>query len=262
MKNAARPPIPTQSKAAAQALASLVLVIISIFTPALVFAGPPIVTDDTGTPGSGKWEMNMGFTIDKRRSETTYQIPTLDMNYGVGERIQINYSVPWIALHADESTKSGPGNSEIAVKWRFMDESRQTAAVSIYPRFIFNNGTSSADRGIVARGSIFRLPFQVEKKVGLITINGELGHDFHQEGGDEWLYALALKYTEIEGLELLGEAFGTANSRFSKKDNAFNIGIRKDLGENFSLHASVGRSFRPASDQPKLLSYLGVQLRF
>ncbi|HSB33083.1 MAG TPA: hypothetical protein VLG39_01365 [Nitrospirota bacterium] len=231
--------------------------------PLGVLAGPPILTDDTGTPGSGKWETNMGFTIEKRRDAVLYNTPALDLNYGIGERIQLNYSISWIVLDTtNEAAKNGLGNSEVALKWRFLGEDKNGMALSVYPRFIFNNPVSSADRGLADKGTVFRLPFQMEKKIGLIIINPEIGHDFRQEGGDEWLYALALKYDEIKGLEVLVEVFGTADNSFKKQENVVNIGVRKDLNENFSLHASLGRSLRQAPDQPTLLSYLGLQMRF
>jgi len=234
-----------------------------LLAPLSAFAGPPILTDDTGTPGPGKWETNMGFTVEKRQDATLYNTPTLDLNYGVGDRIQLNYSVSWITQNtAGDGAINGLGNSEVAVKWRFLDEDRHGLAVSVYPRFIFNNPTSSADRGLVDKGTVFRLPFQAEKKIGIITINPEFGHDFHQEGEDQWLYGLALKYDEIKGLEVLAEVFGTADNDFKKGKNVFNIGIRKDVSENVSLHASVGRSLHQAPDQPTLLSYVGIQLRF
>jgi hypothetical protein len=231
--------------------------------PLSVLAGPPILTDDTGTPGSGKWETNLGFTVEKRRDTTFYNTPALDLNYGVGDRIQLNYSVSWIVMHAsDEGTKSGLGNSEVAVKWRFLDEDKNGLALSVYPRFIFNNPVSSADRGLVDKGTVFRLPFQMEKKIGMIIINPEIGHNFRQEGGDQWLYAFAVKYEEIKGLEALAEVFGTADNSFKNAENIFNIGIRKDVNENVSLHVSAGRSLRRAQDQPTLLAYVGFQVRF
>jgi hypothetical protein len=241
----------------------IIIGLMIICFPLSVLAGPPILTDDTGTPGPGKWETNMGFTVEKRRDATLYNTPALDLNYGVGDRIQLNYSISWIVLATkDEATKNGLSNSEVAVKWRFLDEDKNGIALSVYPRFIYNNPGSSADRGLVDRGTVFRLPFQMEKKVGLIIINPEVGHDFRQEGEDEWLYALALKYDEIKGLEILAEVFGTADNDFKKQENVVNIGIRKDVNENVSLHASVGRSLRQAPDQPTLLSYVGFQMRF
>jgi len=39
--------------------------------PAL--AGPPLLTDDTGTPGDKKWEINIALTLDKHHTEATYE---------------------------------------------------------------------------------------------------------------------------------------------------------------------------------------------
>lgn len=231
--------------------------------PFVVLAGPPILTNDTGTPGPGKWETNIGFTVEKRQDANLYNTPALDLNYGIGDRIQLNYSVSWIVLDTTgEAAKNGLGNSEVAVKWRFLDEDKDGMALSVYPRFIFNNPVSSADRGLVDMGTVFRLPFQMEKKIGMIIINPEIGYDFRQEGGDQWLYALALKYGEIKGLEVMAEIFGTSDNSFKKQENVVNIGVRKDVSENVSLHASVGTSLRREPDQPKLLSYVGLQMRF
>ena len=234
-----------------------------MIVPVYAFAGPPSLTDDTGTPGDRNWEVNVGITLDKRDNERRYETPALDINYGIGEHIQLNYSVSWIVLdNRDEGTKNGLGNSEVAVKWRFMDEDRHGVAMSVYPRLIFNNPTSSAERGLVDKGTTFRLPVQMEKKIGIINVNMEFGHDFRQRGGDEWLYGLALKYAEIKGLEALAEIFGTANNSFKKHETVFNLGFRYDLSKNYTLLASAGRSFHSAPDQPNLLLYGGIQIRF
>src|ERR1700690_2544854 len=174
----------------------LILVLFAVIVcPASAHAGPPILTDDTGTPGTGKWEANVGADVIKLHNETHYDIPVLDLNYGIGEHIQLNCSASWIVLDSrGEGAKSGLSNSEVAVKWRFLDEDKNGIAMSVYPRLIFNNPTSSADRGLVDSGTVYRLPVQLEKKVGIITINLEFGHDFHQRGGDQWLYGVAVKY--------------------------------------------------------------------
>jgi len=149
----------------------------------------------------------------------------------------------------------------VAVKWRFLDEDRHGIAMSVYPRLIVNNPTSSADRGLADKGTVFRLPLQMEKKVGKININMEGGHDFRQRGGDEWIYGLVLKYAEVKGLEALAEVSGTANNSFKRHETVFNLGFRCDLGENCTLLASAGRSFHSAPDQPNLLLYAGLQFR-
>lgn len=240
----------------------ITLALTIMLIPMGALAAPPLVTDDPGTPGPGNWEINTGLAVEKLRNKTTYQAPNLDLNYGVGEHIQLNYSVSWLVLQGDGSTKSGLSDSEAAVKWRFLDQNKQGIDLSVYPRFILNNPTSSADRGIVEKENIFRLPVQIEKKVGAITVNGEFGRDFHRENADEWLYGLALNYAEIKGLELLAEVFGTVDNGFSRYKTAFNLGVRYELGKSYSLLASAGRSFRSAPDQPDFLFYGGIQFRF
>ncbi len=235
--------------------------VLAMLVPYAVFAAPPLVTDDPGTPGPRRWEINSGFVVKKSTNKNTYQAPSLDLNYGVGENIQLNYSVSWIVLHSDGSTNSGLGNSEIAIKWRCLDQDKQGIDMSLYPRLIINN-PSSADRGIVDKGTIFRLPFQMEKKIGIIAVNPEVGYDFHEEGSDEWMYGLTLKYAEVKGLEMLAEIFGTADKKFSNAETAVNIGVREDVLENVSLHASIGTGLGSASNRAQLLSYAGFQLRF
>jgi hypothetical protein len=51
--------------------------------------GPPLITDDPGTPGPGKWENNIAIAWEHRGDETSFDLPAIDLNYGVGERIQL-----------------------------------------------------------------------------------------------------------------------------------------------------------------------------
>jgi hypothetical protein len=230
--------------------------------PLSVLAGPPILTDDTGTPGPEKWETNAGFTIEKRQDATRFETPAFDLNYGVGEHIQLNYSFSWIVFdQKDVAARSGLGNSEVAVKWRFLDEGKNGAAMSIYPRFIFNNPTASADRGLVNQGTSFRLPVQMEKKIGIVHMIANFGHEFHQRN-DNWVYGVAAKYAEIKGLDLLAEVFGNVDNNFKKAENVLNVGLRSDVSDSFTVLASVGRGLHHAPDQPTLLSYVGLQMRF
>jgi len=57
----------------------------------LAQGGPPLITDDPGTPGDGKWEINVAFEAEKRGTQRSYAIPLLDINYGLGDRIQLKY---------------------------------------------------------------------------------------------------------------------------------------------------------------------------
>ena len=45
--------------------------------------GPPFFTTDPGTPGNGNWEINVGTMVSKQGDTRTYQLPQLDVNYGL-----------------------------------------------------------------------------------------------------------------------------------------------------------------------------------
>lgn len=230
-------------------------------SPVFTQAGPPLLTDDTGTPGAGHWEINIALTVERSNEKIRFEGPLLDFNYGLGERIQLKYEVPWVALKEQgEKIKGGVGNSLFGVKWRFLDQNRHGMAMSVYPQFEFNNSSSSADRGLVDKGIQFLLPFQIEKKIGKFTVNPELGYLFREKGDNQWIYSLALFYDITKNLELVGEVHGSAKRDLAKPEAVFNLGFPLRLSEKIALNASAGRNIgRATGDEPNLLGYIGLQ---
>lgn len=240
----------------------ITILLVTILVPICAFAGPPVLTDDTGTPGAGKWEINVGFSGEKNSTQSHYVVHMVDLNYGLGEHIQLKYEVPWVFLNdKEEGSKNGLGNSTAGLKWRFLDEDKHGVAMSVYPQVEFNNPTSSADRGIVDKGTTLILPFQVEKKLGSVNVNGELGYLFRQRGGNGWLYGLVFGYKIKENLEGLLEFHGNADKDFQRNEVVCDLGFRWDFSEKYGLQASAGRSFHHASDQPNFIFYIGLQFR-
>ena len=95
--------------------------------------GPPFRTDDPETPGNQHWEINFGWIGDRNPSAGAYQVPDFDINYGLGDRIQLKYEIP-IAIEETRPQLSSPGiaaepghvlggigESLLGVKWRFYE---------------------------------------------------------------------------------------------------------------------------------------------
>jgi hypothetical protein len=95
--------------------------------------GPPFRTDDPETPGNKHWEINFGWIGDRNPANGAYQIPDFDINYGLGDRIQLKYELP-IAIEetrpqpATPTTPAVPGQvitglgeSLLGIKWRFYE---------------------------------------------------------------------------------------------------------------------------------------------
>ncbi len=235
----------------------------AIFSWPIILAqgGPPLLTDDPGTPGHGNWEINLAFTLEEVQDERLLEAPLLDVNYGYGDRIQLKFEIPWLILdEKGRPTKSGLGNSELGVKWRFRDENEDGVSISIYPQFEFSNPTSSDERGLVEEGMELLLPVQFEKSLGPLSMNGEIGYAIRENHEDEWVYGLAFGREFFEGFEWVGEIHGTALREFAENELVFDIGSRFEMTDVLTLLFAAGRSFRGrASDEPQLLAYVGLQ---
>lgn len=62
----------------------------------------------------------MAYTLERTKDFNDYSVPILDINYGVGSRIQLKYQVPYVLQSTDGGPlESGLGKSLAGVKWRF-----------------------------------------------------------------------------------------------------------------------------------------------
>jgi hypothetical protein len=240
---------------------AFLLVLFTATVSAFGQGGPPLLTDDPGTPGPHNWEINIGLTTDRRSTEREFEAPILDLNYGVGKRIQLKFEIPFVIHGSDaEPTRSGLGNSLMGVKWRFYDNKKHHLQLSMYPQFGFNNPTASVSRGIVDPGRNFLLPSEVTKKIGPIDVDGEAGYNFTQSRPDNWIAGLALGHQATPRLEVLGEIYRNAEIGTSIHNNTFDFGGRLKLHNPVLLLFMAGRSFRgPASGQSQFIGYFGLQ---
>jgi hypothetical protein len=243
--------------------ASLALFLVCACVLSMAQGGPPLQTDDPGTPGNGNWEINVGVTTDRRANERQFEAPIVDMNYGLGDRIQVKYQVPFLVHGTDsDPTRSGLGNSLFGFKWRFLEDKKHELQIGTYPQLEFNNPTASADRGLVDRGTRLLLPVELTKKVGPVDVNGELGYWVAQHGPDQWIAGLALGHRATERLELLGEVYATRNTNGRDNETTFGLGGRYKLKGPVGLLFMAGRSFHgPASGEPQFIGYLGLQFQ-
>ena len=102
-------------------LAAAVFLSIAIF-PAQ--AGPPLITNDPDTPGAGAWEINVAATGAHTGGVWDIDAPDLDINRGVGDRVQLSLHLPWSHRDTGGAWMSGIGAAEFGVRWRFLDQAR------------------------------------------------------------------------------------------------------------------------------------------
>jgi len=76
-------------------------------------AGPPFITNDPGTPGNGHWEINIAAMQTTVPDESVWQLPQLDVNYGLGERIQLTFEVPYVVVNQTGQPRRADGVAPI-----------------------------------------------------------------------------------------------------------------------------------------------------
>jgi hypothetical protein len=228
-------------------------------------AGPPLLTDDPDTPGPNHWEINAGQMSEYAAHEWVIGAPLADINYGVGEHIQLKYQTQYNELVPHQGgVRAGMGNSLAGVKWRFIDQTNWSCLeVSTYPQLSFVYPGSSPARGLAQSGDNILLPIEVEHQFNPLTVYGEVGYlkNEHQSRGG-W-YGLAWEYDLTGKFAIEGEFYGVYDRYFQNNGLSFNLGFGQSLTEHVALIGSAGRGiFGPSERAPAFMSYLALRLTF
>jgi len=225
-------------------------------------AGPPFLTNDPGTPGNANWEINIGEVPTIARGNRSYQSPQLDLNFGVGERIQLTYELPYVLQDIRGGERdSGWGNGYAGVKWRFLDQGEGGLQVSAFPQVELGGGSDPRAAGIAVPGPRYLVPVEATRRIGPLDVGIEVGYFIPGKGPRERIMGLAVGRPVDERLELDAEiyddnAFGTAQHA-----TTFDIGGRYKLSHSCIALFMMGRSITGFADgRTELLGYLGVQI--
>lgn len=221
----------------------LIFALVQLAARAHAQGGPPFRTDDPETPGNRHWEINYGFLGERNPQAGAYQVPDFDINYGLGDRIQLKYELP-IAIEEQrpqpaspgtpalsEDINAGLGNSLLGVKWRFYEhhpgdswlgpnsapvrETQPSAeepvvnfSVSTYPQLTLDNPSSSVRRGVVPRGPDFLLPLEMNWRVGPLRFDGEVGYHFGNKTLPQgWIRGLLIGHEFTQRTEAYAELY-------------------------------------------------------
>jgi hypothetical protein len=226
--------------------------------------GPPMITDDPGTPGDGHWEINVAGLTDRTAGVNTIQSPLIDLNYGVGARIQLKYEVPWIIEDQGGDSRTGLGNSLLGVKWRFYDAGPAGWQISTYPQVEFNYPSSSSPRrGLADPGTRYLIPFEFERSYADFDINVEVGRWIRPAGAqDSWVAGFVIGHELVKGIEVIAELHDENDVHSPDHELIANFGARWDLSDRYTILLSAGRDLtNTLGARNTLLTYFGLQMR-
>jgi hypothetical protein len=225
-------------------------------------AGPPFLTNDPGTPGNANWEINLATMQTVTRSFSSYQVPEIDLNYGLGDRIQLTYSVPYvIQSNSGQPEYSGWSNAYPGVKWRFIDQGEGGLQVSVFPQIESGVGAVAQQKGLGSPGPRYLLPVEATKKVGPFDLDLEAGYLIPGHGPHEQILGLVAGRSVSSRLELDAEIYNDRAIGSPPNQTTLDVGGRFKLTRGFIALFMVGRSVNgTSSGQPEFLGYFGIQI--
>jgi hypothetical protein len=129
--------------------------------------------DDHGRSGHAWrwWENNFAIAFEHRPNETSIEVPAIDLNYGIGDHIQLTLqTAPVLLKRSGHGVIGGMGETEAAVKWRFLDEATSGFDMSMFPRVIFNVGQSSVRRDLAEKTAhASKSHFKLRRRLAVCT---------------------------------------------------------------------------------------------
>jgi hypothetical protein len=225
-------------------------------------AGPPFLSNDPGTPGNGNWEINLAAVPTTVRGGASYEAPQIDLNFGLGDRIQLTYEVPYVVAVADGvPTQSGWGNGLPGIKWRFLDQGDDGWKASIFPQLETGITSSAQEQGLGGPGPRYLLPVEVTHKLGFLDVDAEAGEYVPVHGEHERILGLVAGHTFESKLELDAELYDDRATRGGPRQTTLGAGGRYPLHRGIIALFMAGRSVSgTGAGQPEFMGYFGVQI--
>jgi|GEM_PF-3033672 len=221
-----------------------------------------MITDDPATVDKGHLEINSGITTEHTISESLFEFPFIDINYGVSERQHINFEVPLVWRYVKKiGIQNGIGKVEIGTKFRFVDKDNLGIDISTHPAFSFILSNKSVDKGVIDKGTELFIPIEFQKDFNENIFGIELGRLINTRLQDLWTYG-ALYAREFNSRIIAAiEINGSSSTTFNETELFFNFGARMTVIQRFIILLSAGRSIDlPKGREHIYIGYLALQI--
>lgn len=183
--------------------------------PAVCFGAHPLVTDDTGTQGAGKWQLeintdNSSQKVDQER--TTINMANLGLTYGLTEQIDLGLNLPYLRVSDDGGRRSGLSDAALMLKWRYYQ--KDGFSLALKPQINLRTGDETRGFG-----------------------NGRIGYGVN-----------ALAMLELKDMSLLANlGYTRNNNRVGNRIDLWNVsaGALLGIGERTRFVADLGAYRNP-----------------
>ena len=231
--------------------------LILLVAPIACFAGPPFLTDDPEPVDYHHWEFYVASIQQYLREESDATLPHVEINYGAIPNVQLHLVAPMEYLNDTGGPHYGYSNTELGIKYRFIQEDDDIPQVGIFPLVEVPTGNQS--QGLSNGSAQVYLPVWLQKSWGKFTTYGGTGYWLdYGPGTKNWLFAgWEAQYDFSDVVTLGGELyFHQAEDPNSTSGTGFNIGGFFNTNEHNHILWSIGHSF---TGEATVTAYIGYQ---
>lgn len=242
-----------------------------LFFAKYAFCAHPLVTDDTGTQGKGRiqLELNSEYGVENEDGvkEKFFEFAPV-ISYGLVDNLDLIVGVPYQRIKVEDTTlsqefkESGFSDASVEIKWRFFE--KDGLSLAIKPGVSVPTGDENKGLGTGKFGySAFLImtqeikPLNLHFNLGYVRNENKLG-----ERKNIYHVSLAGEYEATEKLKLVGNIGTETNTDpTTNTDPAFAlVGFIYSFSENFSFDAGYKYGLnKPETDNTYLF---GITLKF
>jgi hypothetical protein len=224
--------------------------------------GPPMITDDPGTVDKQHFEINTGITAEHTASQSSYEFPFIDINYGISNRQHINFEIPFVSKYGKGAeTQRGMGKVGIGTKFRFVDRHNAGFDISTHPAVFFVLSNDAVDKGVIDGGTELFIPLEFQKKINKNILGMEIGRLINSGGRGLWTYGMLYAREFNSQFNAAFEINGNTGAAINETTLFLNLGARMRMTKRFTILFSGGRSIAvPEGAKDIYIGYLALQI--
>ena len=256
-------------------------IILALLWSVPAFAAHPLVTDDTGSQGQGKFqlELNGESSRDEEHEagitqKETGGIITAALTYGIVDNVDIIVGFPWQWSTIKEdgnmiSDYNGIGDTSIDVKWRFFECKEDEWSLALKPGVTIPTGDAAKGfgNGKISGGMMLIATRQwqhgaVHCNVGYTHNSYGPDHDNETLKQDLWHASLATDIKMTDKLRSVADVgLDTNNDKIPDTNPVYILGgLIYSVSENFDLDVGVKAGMNHTERDKTVLA--GLTARF
>jgi hypothetical protein len=224
--------------------------------------GPPFNTDDPEPVDWRHWEVYFASIYSHTPGLVNGTFPHIEVNYGAAPNLQLHIIGPAAFSEPVGGTRTyGYGDTELGVKYRFVQEGKKTPMVGVFP--LVEAPTGNASNGLGTGTMRVFLPVWIQKSFGngWQTYGGG-GPWINPGTGNRnyWFAGWQLQNQVTKQLAIGGEVFHlTATTVGGRQETDYDVGAVYDFDEGHHFMFSIGRD---AQGTTGLAGYVAFQWTF